>query len=306
MRYFREDKPSINTSLELSKLGLEMPVRIVTDSTCDIPADIAEQHGITIIPVYVIIGDESYLDGVDITREAFYANLPDYRKIPTTAAPAPGVFTEVYDRLAEEGVRQIISIHVSSTLSGLMNAARLGAEATNKVEVTVVDSLQVTMGLGLQVLVAAKAAAEGLSASAIVALLTDLVKRTYVIGFLDTLEYLRRSGRVNWAEFGIGTLLRVKPLLRVHTGQVEIVERIRTKKRALDRFIELVTELGPLENIALLHTHATEDNLRSFREFTQFLGPEGDIPLAVDLTPALGVHLGPGGLGIACIIAGNE
>ena len=185
----------------------------------------------------------------------------------------------------------------------MLNAARLGAQDADGVQVTLFDSQQLTMGLGLQAILAAKEAAAGRSMSEIVTLLDERVKRTYILGVLDTLTYLRRSGRVNWAQFGIGTLLRIKPLLYVHMGLVEMPERVRTSKRALERLLELAASLGPLEDLALLHTHASEEEIGAFREKTAFLDPEGPPPLAVELTPAIGAHLGPGGLGVACVTA---
>ena len=283
-----------------------MTIRIVTDSTSDIPPEAAAKYGIVVVPAYVNIGGESYLDGIELSRREFYQKLPDYPSPPTTAAPSPGAFTETYNRLAEEGATQILSIHVASTLSGILNAARLGAEATDAVEVTGFDSQQLTMGLGLQAITAAEAAAAGHSVAEIVALLSERVKRTYVMAFLDTLEYLRRSGRVSWAQFGIGTLLRIKPILKVHLGTVEMLERVRTSKRALNRFLEIVTELEPLESMAILHTHATQEEIEAFRQQIQFLVPNGLTPLAVELTPALGAHLGPGGFGIACVTVNDR
>ena len=282
-----------------------MTIRIVTDSVSDIPQATSEAYGITVVPAYVNIGDKSYLDGVELSRREFYEGLPHYSSPPTTAAPAPGSFTEVYDRLAAEGASQILSIHVSSSLSGILNAARLGSEATDSVEVELFDSQQLTMGIGLLAITAAEGARAGRSMNEILAVLKEKVERTYVLGLLDTLEYLRRGGRVNWAAFGIGTLLRIKPLLQVHMGDVKMLEKIRTSKRALNRFLELASELGPLENIALLHTHVGQQRLQEFQQQTRFLVPEGIEPLTVELTPALGAHLGPDGLGIACITRNN-
>lgn len=279
-----------------------MTIRIVTDSTCDIPQDMADEHGIVVIPAYVNLAGKSYLDGIELSRQEFYRQLPDLDSPPSTAVPAPGVFTDAYNQLADSGATEVLSIHLSSTLSGMLNAARLGAEATDALKITIFDSRQLTMGLGLQVISAAKAIAAGGSMSEILTLLNDLVERTFVIGLLDSLEYLHRSGRVNWAQFGIGTLLKIKPLVRVHMGNIEMLERVRTSRRALNRFLEVVAELGNLERIALLHTHVTDEELSAFRQMTQFLVPNGEIPLAVDLTPALGVHIGPKGLGIACIV----
>lgn len=279
-----------------------MTIKIVTDSTSDIPPELATQYGITVVPVYINIAGNSYLDGIELSRQELYEKLPDYDPPPTTSAPAPGAFTKTFNQLAEEGATEILAIHLASSLSGVLNASRLGAEATDAVKVTMYDSQQLTMGLGLQAISAAEESGLGLSMSEILSMLNQLVRRTYVIGLLDTLVYLRRGGRINWAEYGIGTLLKLKPLLKVHLGTVEMIERVRTSSRAMTRFLEVVAELGPLEKLALLHTHATDGELDQFRQLTQFLVPEGQTPVAVELTPSLGVHLGPGGLGIACVV----
>jgi DegV family protein with EDD domain len=280
-----------------------MTIKIVTDSTCDIPEPAAAAHGITIIPAYINIGDKSYLDGVELTRQQFYEGLPGYDRPPTTAAPATGSFTEIYQRLAAEGATEILSIHVAGSLSGMLNAARLGAEAAEGIRVELFDSCQLTMGLGLLAIHAAEQAAAGCTMAEIVASLNERVGRTYVFAVLDTLEYLRRSGRVNWAQFGLGTLLRIKPLLRVHSGEVEMLEKIRTHHRAIERLLELVAELGPLEQIAVLHTH-NPAGAEQLRQQASHLFPAGSIPLTVEVTPAIGTHVGPGGLGFACMAAG--
>ena len=280
---------------------MSMAFRVVTDSTSDIPPETAAEYGIVVVPAYVNIGERSYLDGIELTRQEFYERLPTYAEAPTTAAPPPGAFKRAYEELAAQGVSEIFSIHVATSLSGMLNAARLGAEDAAGVRVTLFDSQQVTMGLGLLAIYAAKQAAAGCAVNELVPLLEERVKRTYILGVLDTLEYLRRSGRVNWAQFGIGTLLRIKPLLHVHMGRVEIPERIRTSKRARERLLELAAGLGPLEDLALLHTHGSEEEIQTFREMTSFLNPPGPPPLAVELTPAIGAHVGPGGLGIACV-----
>jgi DegV family protein with EDD domain len=282
---------------------MSMTIRIVTDSTSDIPAETAAQYRIVVVPAYVNIGDRSYLDGIELTRQEFYERLPSYSQAPTTAAPPPGAFKEAYEALAAEGVTEILSIHVAAALSGMLNVASVGAADVPSVQVTLFDSQQVTMGLGLLAIYAAKLAAAGRSMGEIVASLEERVKRTYILGVLDTLEYLRRSGRVNWAQFGIGTLLRIKPLLHVHMGRVDIPERIRTSKRAMERLLELAATFAPLEDLALLHTHGSDSDIRALRDRTSFLNPEGLLPLAVELTPALGAHVGPGGLGIAFVTA---
>jgi DegV family protein with EDD domain len=281
-----------------------MTIRVVTDSTSDIPEDVVAEYGITVVPAYVNIGDESYLDGIDLSRESFYQRLPSIKEQTTTAVPAPGAFTEVYKQLADEGATEVLSIHVASSLSGMLNAAMVGADVADEIKVTLFDSEQLSMGLGLMAIAAAKAANEGWTMGDIVAMLESRVSRTHVFGLLDTLEYLRRSGRLNWAEFGLGTLLRIKPIIKVHRGEVEMLDKVRTSKRALDRFIEHISDLAPFEDVSLLHTHAT-DKLDTFRQRTQFLIPGDQKAPAVELTPALGVHIGPGGVGIAFTMAGK-
>jgi len=280
-----------------------MTIRVLTDSTCDIPAETAAQYGIVIVPAYINIDDESYLDGVELSRTQFYEQLPGYQSPPTTAAPASGTFAEAYKKLAEEGAAAIISIHVATSLSGVLNAARLGTEMVEDVvPVTLFDSMQLSMGLGLLAITAAKAAAAGKTTAEIIAMLEERRSRTHVFAQLDTLEYLRRSGRVNWAEFGIGTLLQIKPLVHVYNGEVEMRDKIRTSKRAMAQMIQYAAELGPLESIALLHTAAT-DKLEMFRQQTRHLYPSEETPLVVEVTPAIGAHIGPGALGIACVTA---
>lgn len=278
-----------------------MTVRIVTDSTCDIPPALAQQYGITVLPTYVNVGDESYLDGVDLTRAEFYERLPQYRAPITTAAPAIGVFTAAYEQLAREGASAVLSIHLASDLSALLNVARLGAEEADGVPVTVFDSRQISMGLGFLVLTAARAAQEGASVAEITALLQHSIPRTHVFAMLDTLEYLRRSGRVSWPEFGLGSLLRIKPLVHVHQGAVNSLAKIRTQSRALDHMLQHIAGLGPLRHIALLHT-ANPQGAQKLQQQAAHLIPPNYDPVAVEVTPTIGAHVGPGALGFACIV----
>lgn len=277
-------------------------LKIVTDSACDVPADIARQLGVTIIPVYVNIGEKGYREGVDITREAFYANLSNYSVYPTTAAPAIGTFTEVYEQLAAEGATEILSIHLAGSLSSTCNAARLGAEAVEGAQVTVFDSRQITLGAGLLVITAAEAAAAGKSVAEIVEMLNERVPRSRVFGMLDNLEALRRSGRVNWAQFGLGTLLRIKPVMMIQADDISVVAKIRTRKRALARTIEMVGAFSPFERLAIIHVSAPEAakelRLRALEAF-QTEHP----PFVMEVTPAIGVHLGVGAVGFAGVAA---
>lgn len=277
-----------------------MTIRIVTDSACDVPPDIAEKMGITIVPVYINIGDQSYLDGVDLSRREFFVNLPAYDLFPTTAAPASGTFTSVYQHLADEGATEILSLHIAANLSNTYNAARLGAEDVQGARVTLWDTRQITMGSGLQVIVAAEAAAEGRSIAEILTLLQEKRSKTRIYAVLDTLEFLRRSGRVSWTQFGLGTLLRIKPVLEVFEGDVIMNDRVRTSKRAQLRLIELVEAQQPLERIAVLHANNLQEAQRLQKQAAFLFPPEQEL-IFMEITPAIGSHIGPGAVGFAFI-----
>jgi DegV family protein with EDD domain len=279
-----------------------MSLRIVTDSTSDLPPSLAEELGITVIPSYVNIGDESYRDLIDLSRAEFYKQLPHYPRLPTTAAPAVGTFAETYRQLMGEGATEIISLHVSAELSAMCNSARLGAEDAGTIPIHIFDSRQVSMGLGLLAVLAAREAGAGKPADVILRELEATIPRTHVFAVLDTLEYLRRSGRVNWAEFSIGTLLRIKPMLHVYEGEVHSLEKVRTRGRAMAQLLAHVAALGPLREIALLHTHDPE-GLAEWRALVRPYFPDGYEPVAVEVTPAIGAHVGPGAMGVACIAA---
>jgi len=274
-------------------------IRIVTDSTCDLPQEIVNEFGITVIPLYINYGDQGFLDGVDISRKEFYESLPDSDPLPTTATPGVNVFKDVYERLAKEGASEIISIHISINLSATVEIARKAADATRIVPVTVIDSQQLSLGVGFQVLTAARAAMKGKTVDEIISILAYQISRTYVIAALDTLEFLRRSGRMNAAVERIGSLLRIKPMLIMHNGN-PTAERVRTRKGVIKRIIKFVSELGNLEEIALVHTNAIEAAKELYRQ-ARDLFPDSGEPLIVDVTPVLGANIGPGVVGFACI-----
>jgi DegV family protein with EDD domain len=280
-----------------------MTIKIVTDSTCDLPEATVAEYGITVVPLYINFGDQSYLDGVELSRQEFYKRLPDCDPLPTTAAPGPEVFRQTYERLADEGASEVLSIHISISLSATVDVARLGAKETDAVPVTVLDSRQLSLGTGFLVLAAAKAAAEGRSMDEIISLLEEQISRSHVFAALDTLEFLRRSGRMNWAMASLGTVLQIKPLLKMYDGN-PTAERVRTRNRATKRLINLLSDLVPLEKVALVHTHAP-DRAEALRQQAQHLLPEGEVP-SVDITPVIGAHIGPGAAGFACVAARKE
>ena len=196
-----------------------MNIRIVTDSTCDLPEEIVSQHAISVIPLAINVGDKSFLDGVDLTRSEFYAQLPNFNPHPKTAAPGPEVFTQVFERLANEGGQAILSIHISETLSATVNSARIAAEQFTRIPVTVLDSSQLSLGLGFIVERAAQLAESGKETQEIISTLKNLMKRTYVFASLKTLEYLRRSGRMNFALARFGESVTTQAFASHEHGQ---------------------------------------------------------------------------------------
>jgi DegV family protein with EDD domain len=272
-----------------------MSVRIVTDSNCDLPQEVIEEYGIVVVPLYINVGTESYLDGVDMSREEFYEGLPNFSTHPTTSVPGPGMFVEAYERLVGEGTSHILSIHISSTLSAVVNSARLAMEEMQAVPVTVLDSGNLTLGTGLLVVRAAEAAREGKGVDEILEILNDQIGRTYCFAALDTLEFLRRSGRLTRLQSGLGSILQIKPLLTMHDGKMGM-ERVRTRGKAIERVMELVSDVGPLETLAVVHTHAPE-RAEALRRQAEYLFPDQPRLLFAEVTPVIGTHIGPGAVG---------
>lgn len=277
--------------------------KVVTDSTADIPDELVEALGIGVIYDYINFGTQSLRDKLDISRAEFYERLTEGAGLPTTASPGVGEFEELY-REARAPDTEIISIHPPAELSALYNSARLAAQAFPEGSVTVIDSGQISMGMGWMVIAAARAAQANVSAAKIIELVTSLKPRTHVIAALDTLEFLRRSGRVGWAQTIVGTLLRFKPMLTIREGQILPLERVRTGRRAMARLIELTEALDPLESLAILHSNWPEgaDKLRRGLAHLQL----GNEIFTVDVTPVIGVHVGPKGIGVAAVSAAGS
>jgi len=275
-------------------------IKVVTDSTADIPEELAAELEITIVPCNVHFGLETYRDGIELSKEEFYIKLKTSPTLPTTSAPAAGLFEATYRKLASE-TDQVLSIHLASALSAIYNSACLGAEAISDVEIVLIDSGQASMGLGWLVIAAAQAAQEGQPLAQIVALVEDMRPRVRLFAALDTLEYLRKGGRVGKAVAVLGTLFNIKPLVEVRDSAVLPLERVRTRRRSVQRLIELVAELGPLEELAVLHSNAPQEAQRLAEEIS-FLHPLERILIA-EVGVIIGTHAGPNGLGMACVVA---
>lgn len=274
-----------------------MKIGFVTDSTSDIPDALAEQYGIEIVPALVNISGKSYVDGLDITREEFYIRLPGLRPLPTTSAPSVGSFQERYEKLLESGVNYVISLHPPIELSGIFNAARLAAQAFGQ-RIKVMDSGQVSLGLGYQVILAAEAAARGAIQDEVVALVESVRRRVRLTALLDTIEYVHHSGRVSWAAAMIGGALRIHPMIELRYGIVHRLGQARSRLQGIGRLIETLNSWGTLERLAVLHTNA-ESAARQLMEDVKSKVPVP--PLLVNVTTAIGTHVGPNGLGFAVV-----
>jgi DegV family protein with EDD domain len=236
-----------------------MAVRIVTDSSCDLTDEEAAAHGIEVVPLTIRFGAEELEDRTELSVEDFYARLGSSAVLPETAAPAPGKFEAAFRRQAEAGADEVVCINLSSGLSATMQSARNAATAlAGELPVEVVDSRSITSGLGTQVLLAAQAAERGATAGEVVALVGDLVSRTHVFGALDTLDNLKKGGRIGGAQALVGSLLSIKPILDLSTGETQEAGKARTRRKALEVLRDKVVEAGAVEQLCVAHGFAPD------------------------------------------------
>jgi DegV family protein with EDD domain len=274
-----------------------MKIGLVTDSTADIPSEVQAQHGIEVVPALINIGGRSYEDGREISREEFYTRLPHMKPPPTTSAPSVGAFQAKYEKLFKGGAEQVISIHAANSLSGIFNAARLAAQGFGE-RVRVLDSEQLSLGIGFQVLAAAEGIARGAVLVELLSIVDSVRRRVRVVALLESLEYIRRSGRVSWAKAMIGSLLHIQPLVELRYGIVHRLGQARTRLQGITRLTEALNSFGPLERLAVLHTNA-EAAARQLLEEVKSRVPV--LPFIVNVTTAIGTHVGPNGLGFAAV-----
>lgn len=272
-------------------------IAIVTDSTADIPEDVAKKAGIYVIPNIVVMDGVAVEDGKGMSRQEFYVQLPKMKNLPTTATASAGIYHQIYEKLFLLGINHIISIHPSLQLSGIINAASMAAAEFNK-RVSVIDSENISLGLGFQAIAAAEAATKGATLESILAMLIGMKKRIHLIAMLDTLEYVRRSGRVNWARARLGNFFSIKPFIELKMGQVISLGESRTYRKGFARILELLQGLGPLERLAILHTNAENNALQLLDEYRERIACE---PLIVNVTTVIGSHVGPNGIGFVAV-----
>ncbi|MEP7214688.1 MAG: DegV family protein [Anaerolineaceae bacterium] len=274
-----------------------MTVRIVTDSTCDLPADIVERLGITVVPLTVFFGEEALLDGVEIDSQTFYERLRGHGPLPRSSQPSVDLFQEAYERLSADG-SEIVSIHLSSKMSGTLNAASVAREVVkDSTHVDLIDSYQVSLGLGLIVMEAALAAQAGKSLEEVVSATRRAMDRTGVFLVVDTLEFLRRGGRIGRASSLVGSLLSIKPILHVEDGEVAPIERVRTRARAIERIFQLASERPRSKTLFVAYGGDSAQAELLIERLRPAL-PHTEILIA-EFGPVVGVHTGPGCLGIA-------
>jgi DegV family protein with EDD domain len=274
---------------------VKRPFAVVTDSTADLPDVWRERYGIEVVPLKVLFGEETFRDRVDMTDEEFFRRLAASSKLPTTSAPSPGEFAEVYTRLARD-YEGCISIHIGAQLSATAEAARVGARTVEGFRVNVIDSGTVTMPMAFLCRVAADSATLEEATAAV----EERVPNCRVLALLDTLRYIEMGGRVSRAQAMIGTMLDLKPLLLVAGGeQVKAVDRVRTRSRAIPRMVEFFQADLPVEHVGVVHAQAPEEAERIAADLRKRL-PELEVPVG-QIGCVLGTHTGPKALGLVYI-----
>lgn len=276
-----------------------MKLGVVTDSTSDLPKYLIDQYEIEVIPSILILEGREHADGIGISREDFYKRLPSLRTPPTTAAPSIGDFSSRYDALLARGCDHVLSIHAAGALTTIINSARQAAQDFPD-KITIVDSASLSLGLGFQVIAAAEAAEMGLQAA--LQAIESTRRRLHVSAALDTMENLKRSGRVPAVISFFGSMLNVKPLIELTDGEVKAVGAVRTTRQANERMLNFLLEGGELERLAILHTGA-EPRAKEFLDAVMQSASQSaprDI-LMVNVTPVIGAHVGPNGLGFASV-----
>jgi DegV family protein with EDD domain len=274
-------------------------VHIVTDSTADLPAEQLKRYGITVVPLKVFFGPECYLDGVDLQPRAFFEKLATSKELPTTSQPSPTEFAEHYRPWLEQGA-DIVSIHISSLMSGTIQSAQLAKSMLGYQGLEVIDSRGVSILLGMMVLGAARAAAAGLSRAEVAAVVRNIMVDHRVYFMVDTLDYLQRGGRIGKAQAFLGTVLNVKPVLTIRDGLIHPYEKVRGRKKAINRLVQLVQEnyrdAGPL---FVFLTHGNDpEGLQSLRELVQEKLDCAEM-MYTQMGAVVGTHVGPGIVGMA-------
>jgi DegV family protein with EDD domain len=274
-------------------------VRIVTDSACDLPQSVADELGIEIVPLTIRIDGKEYVDRRDLSVADFWAKCSASPTLPETAAPSPGQFEQTYRQLQADGAGSIVTISLSGALSATMQSAELAARSvSDQIRVTVLDSRSATLGLGAIVASCAQLAATGATHDDITSHALDLAGRTRVWGALDTLDNLKKGGRIGGAKALLASALAIKPIIEVRDGKVEQGGKQRTRSKALAFLVEKVAAVNGLDSLYVLHA-----DCRDVDQFVEMLRPHVDGRIIVgDIGPVVGSHAGPGTIGVAFFV----
>jgi DegV family protein with EDD domain len=269
-------------------------IAVVTDSTADVPLEEQKDLDIVVIPAVVTLDGESYQDGMEISRAEFYRRLPALSAPATTGAPSIQTFEDTYGALIQHGVEKILSIHLPTSLSSLIDVATQAAKSFGD-RVTIFDSGQVSLGMGFQVIEAASAVMHGDPFDTVMEVVQHARDNVRLIALIDTLEFLKRSGRVSWLTAGLGNLLRVKIILELINGVVNRLGQVRTRGKGMDQLQGIAETWGKLDRLAVPHSASSED-AHAFATKLEGLCPLP--PLILEVTTAIGAHIGPGAIGV--------
>jgi len=279
---------------------MERKVAVVTDSTAYLPAELAKEYEIRIVPLYLIMGDQSWLDGVDIEPPAFYELLKTSPDFPTTSQPNAAAFQELFVSLFQEGVEGIVCVLISSDISGTVASAQAAAANLPDLPVEIIDTRLTAMAQGFVALAAARAAAAGGGMQAVSYAARQVLKTAHVYFIVDTLEYLHRGGRIGAAAKFLGSVLNLKPILELRDGIVQPVTKVRTRRKALEKVYELLAARfpgGDQIHMAVFHVAAREEAARVARQLETRFHPV-ELMIA-ECSPVIGAHAGPGTVGVA-------
>ena len=274
-----------------------MTVKIVTDSTADLPPALAKKLGITVIPLNVHFGTDVFKDGIDIVPDDFYRRLISEQRLPTTSQPSVGEFLDLYEELGKEN-KEIVSVHISNKLSGTLNSANQAKEQyKGDAHIETVDSENGSMGLGLIAIAASKSAQNGASIDKVLSEVADSIRSVKFFALLDTLEYLEKGGRIGKARAFMGSLLRVKPILTTKDGEVHPFEQTRSRAKGVERLCALVESYAPIGELSVFYS-TTEDEALSLSERLKSFVSSNEVIIS-QIGPVVGTHTGPGVLGVA-------
>ena len=279
-----------------------MSVRVVTDSASDLTDEEASALGITIVPLSIRFGEEELIDRIELGADEFYARMAASDGVPGTAAPPPGAFKTAFDNCFEDGANTVVCINLSSGVSATLEAAEVGARELGDRDIRIIDSRSVTSGLGTMVLTAGRTANNGASAEEVVSVVESLKQRTYVYAALDTLENLKKGGRIGSAQALLGNMLSIKPIIDFSSGVVEEAAKLRTRKKSLVWLRDKLAEHGDrVENLSVMHAQA--EDIEDFLELLAAVVEPSTIRVG-SLGPVVASHAGPGVVGM-CFTLGD-